>query len=39
MFAALAQGAVGYYFNLRWMFYLVGLMCVGTVLRIKGDLN
>jgi len=40
MFAALALGAVGYYFNLRWMFYFVGLLCVGAVLcvlRIKGD--
>jgi MFS family permease len=40
MFAALALGAVGYYFNLRWMFYLVGALCVGAVLcitRIKGD--
>lgn len=40
MFAALVLGAVGYYFNLRWMFYLVGALCVGAVLcvlRIKGD--
>jgi MFS family permease len=40
MFAALALGAVGYYFNLRWMFYLVGFLCVGAVLcvlRIKAD--
>jgi MFS family permease len=40
MFAALVLGAVGYYFNLRWMFYLVGILCVGAVvcvLRIKGD--
>jgi MFS family permease len=40
MFAALALGAVGYYLNLRWMFYLVGILCVGAglcVLRIKGD--
>jgi MFS family permease len=40
MFAALALGAVGYYFNLRWMFYFVGILCVGAVLcvlRIKGD--
>jgi MFS family permease len=40
MFAALALGAVGYYFNLRWMFYFVGLLCVGAVLcvlRIKND--
>jgi MFS family permease len=40
MFAALALGAVGYYFNLRWMFYFVGLLCVSAVLcvlRIKGD--
>jgi len=40
MFAALALGAVGYYLNLRWMFYFVGLLCVGAVLcvlRIKGD--
>ncbi|MFD1466736.1 MFS transporter [Hymenobacter caeli] len=40
MFAAVALGAVGYYFNLRWMFYLVGALCVGAVLcvaRIKGD--
>ncbi|AMJ64848.1 MFS transporter [Hymenobacter sp. PAMC 26628] len=40
MFAALALGAVGYYFNLRWMFYLVGALCVGAVLcvaRIKND--
>jgi MFS family permease len=39
MFAALALGAVGYYFNLRWMFYFVGILCVGAVLcvlRIKG---
>lgn len=38
MFAALALGALGYYFNLRWMFYLVGALCVGAVLcvaRIK----
>lgn len=38
MFAALALGAVGYYFNLRWMFYFVGALCVGAVLcvaRIK----
>jgi MFS family permease len=36
----LALGAVGYYFNLRWMFYFVGILCVGAVLcvlRIKGD--
>jgi len=40
MFAALALGAVGYYLNLRWMFYFVGILCVGAVLcvlRIKGD--
>jgi MFS family permease len=40
MFAALVLGAVGYYFNLRWMFYLVGILCAGAVLcvlRIKGD--
>jgi len=40
MFAALALGAVGYYFNQRWMFYFVGLLCVGAVLcvlRIKND--
>lgn len=40
MFAALALGAVGYYFNMRWMFCFVGLLCVGAVLcvlRIKGD--
>ena len=40
MFAALALGAVGYYFNLRWMFYFVGILCVGAVLcvlRIKDD--
>ncbi|MGI4760999.1 MAG: MFS transporter [Janthinobacterium lividum] len=40
MFAALALGAVGYYFNLRWMFYFVGILCVGAVLcvlRIKND--
>lgn len=40
MFAALALGAVGYYCNLRWMFYFVGILCVGAVLcvlRIKGD--
>ena len=40
MFAALVLGAVGYYFNLRWMFYLVGALCVGAVLcvlRIKGE--
>ncbi len=40
MFAALALGAVGYYFNMRWMFCFVGILCVGAVLcvlRIKGD--
>jgi MFS family permease len=40
MFAALALGAVGYYFNLQWMFYFVGVLCVGAilcVLRIKND--
>ncbi|QKG56234.1 MFS transporter [Hymenobacter sp. BRD128] len=40
MFAALALGAVGYYFSLRWMFYFVGILCVGAVLcvlRIKAD--
>ena len=40
MFAALALGAVGYYFNLRWMFYFVAVLCVGAVLcvlRIKND--
>ena len=40
MFAALVLGAVGYYFNLRWMFYLVAVLCAGAVLcvlRIKGD--
>ncbi len=40
MFAALALGAVGYYFNLRWMFYFVAILCAGAVLcvlRIKGD--
>jgi MFS family permease len=40
MFAALALGAVGYYLNLRWMFYFVGMLCVGAVLcilRIKGE--
>ncbi|GAB3580537.1 MFS transporter [Hymenobacter daeguensis] len=40
MFAALVLGAVGYYFNLRWMFYLVGALCVGAALcvaRIRAD--
>jgi MFS family permease len=40
MFAALALGAVGYYLNLRWMFYFVGILCVGAVLcvlRIKSN--
>lgn len=31
MFAALALGAVSYYFNLRWMSYFVGTLCVGAV--------
>lgn len=38
MFAALALGAAGYYFSLRWMFYLIAALGVGAVLcvlRIK----
>jgi len=40
MFAALALGAAGYYFSLRWMFYLIAALGVGAVLcvlRIKAD--
>jgi MFS family permease len=40
MFAALALGAIGYYFNLRWMFFFVALLGVGaivSILRIKAD--
>jgi len=40
MFAALALGAAGYYFSLRWMFYLIAALAVGAiicVLRIKGE--
>jgi MFS family permease len=40
MFAALALGAIGYYFSLRWMFILVALLGVGaiiSILRIKAD--
>jgi MFS family permease len=40
MFAALALGAIGYYFNLRWMFFFVSLLGVGaivSILRIKAD--
>jgi MFS family permease len=40
MFAALALGAVGYYFSLRWMFLFVALLGVGaifSILRIKAD--
>ena len=43
MFAALALGAVGYYFNLRWMFYFVAVLGVGAVLSISrirpGDID
>ena len=31
MFAALALGAVGYFLGMRWMFYLVGVLCVAAV--------
>jgi MFS family permease len=34
MFAALALGAVGYYFSLRWMFLFVALLGVGAILSI-----
>jgi MFS family permease len=40
MFAALALGTIGYYFNLRWMFFFVTLLGVGaivSILRIKAD--
>jgi MFS family permease len=40
MFAALALGAIGYYFNLRWMFFFVALLGVGaivSILCIKAD--
>ena len=32
---ALALGAVGYFFNLRWMFYFVAVLGVGAVLSIS----
>ena len=31
MFAALALGATGYFLGMRWMFYLVGGLCVAAV--------
>ena len=31
MFAALALGAIGYFFGMKWMFYLVGGLCVAAV--------
>ena len=31
MFAALALGATGYYFGMKWMFYLVGWLCIAAV--------
>ncbi|RZK61858.1 MAG: MFS transporter [Hymenobacter sp.] len=40
MFAALALGAIGYYFSLRWMFFFVAVLGVGailSILRIKAD--
>jgi MFS family permease len=40
MFAALALGAVGYYFSLRWMFLFVALLGIGaiiSILRIKAE--
>ena len=40
MFAALALGAIGYYLGMKWMFYLVGVLCVAALVcvsRIKSD--
>jgi predicted MFS family arabinose efflux permease len=34
MFAALALGAIGYYWGMKWMFYLVGGLCVAAVVCI-----
>ena len=31
MFAALALGAIGYYLGMKWMFYLVGGLCVAAM--------
>ncbi len=30
MFAALALGAIGYYLGMKWMFYLVGGLCIAA---------
>ena len=40
MFAALALGAIGYYLGMKWMFYLVGILCVAALVcvsQIKSD--
>ncbi len=40
MFAALALGAIGYFLGMKWMFYLVGVLCVAALVcvsRIRSD--
>ena len=35
MFAALALGAIGYFLGMKWMFYLVGVLCVAAVVCVS----
>jgi predicted MFS family arabinose efflux permease len=35
MFAALALGAIGYYWGMKWMFYLVGGLCAAAALCVS----
>lgn len=43
MFAALALGATGYFLGMRWMFYLVGGLCVASLVCVSlirpGDID
>ncbi len=35
MFAALALGAIGYFLGMKWMFYLVGALCVAAIVCVS----